>query len=654
MSFLDTLLGRPLAAREESQQKIGVLTGLPTVGLDALGSAAYGPEAALTILMPLGALGLAAIGPITLVLLILLAILYFSYSQTIAAYPNGGGSYTVAKENLGLPFGLFSAASLMLDYTLNVAVGISTGVGALISAVPSLHHDTLPLCLGVLALITVVNLRGARESGTLFAVPTYVFVACLGAVIAFGILRTIQGHGHPHPAVAPPSLPPAVEASGLWLLLRAFASGCTAMTGVEAVSNGVTAFKQPRVKTAHTTLTAMVLILGALLAGIAFLCRAYGVGAMDQTRPDYQSVLSQLTFAVAGRGAFYYVTLGSVLVVLSLSANTSYTGFPRLCRLVAQDGYLPGTFAEYGRRLVYSVGIVFLTGLAGLLLVVFGGITDRLIPLFAVGAFGAFTSSQAGMVMHWRRILREPGKEGGRRASRRDRARARTALLVNALGAAVTTVALVVIVIAKFKAGAWITLLIIPALMAVFLGIKRHYLCVERQTHPAGALKLERLHPPVVIVPIVDWNKPARRALRFGISLSGDVIAVHILAIKDRPEDAPEDALRQEADEKSRDLRRQWAADVEEPARRAGIPPPKLEILPSPYRKLIEPLIEYVETVKDSHPDRQIAVIIPELVVRKWWELPLHGHTATGLKAALLFLGDPRVVAVNVPSYLDE
>ncbi len=641
MALLDTLLGRPLASEDDGEARIGVLTGIPTLGLDGLGSAAYGPEAALTILLPLGALGLAFIGPITLVILALLAILYFSYRQTIAAYPTGGGSYTVAKENLGERFGLLAAAALMLDYTLNVAVGISTGVGALISAVPRLHADILPLCLGLLALITVVNLRGARESGVLFALPTYVFVLSLGLIVALGVWQTLHGGGHPRPVVAPPPLPLAAGGVSLWLLLRAFASGCTAMTGVEAVSNGVTAFKEPTVPTAQKTLTAIVAILGVLLAGIAFLARSYRVGAMDQTRPGYQSVLSLLTAAVAGRGVLYYVTLASVLLVLALSANTSYAGFPRLCRLVARDGFLPHSFAQYGRRLVYSVGIVFLTALSGLLLVAFGGITDRLIPLFAVGAFGAFTLSQAGMVVHWRRLLREPGK---------GRAGARTALTINAVGAATTAVALGIIIVAKFAEGAWITLLIVPSLLLLFGAIKRHYARVTHQVYCPHPLRLGRVEPPVVVVPVEGWNRLTERALRFALGLSPDVSAVHVLSYGDAQRAGEE----RTPDEEAEALQREWAEQVERPAREAGLTPPPLAVLPSRYRKLYEPLLDFIDVLKDLHPHRQVAVVIPELVERRWWELALHGHAATGLKAALLFRGDPRVVVINVPWYLDE
>ena len=406
MPFVDKILGRPLANQEEDEQKVGVFAGIPMLGLDALSSAAYGPEAALTILLPLGAMGLGYLAPITAVILVLLAILFFSYRQTIAAYPSGGGSYTVAKENLGTWPGLLAAAALLLDYILNVAVGISAGIGALVSAVPGLHNYTLALCLVTLLLVAFINLRGVRESGAAFALPTYLFVGTLLTVLVVGVAKTFLAHGSPHAVTPPPALHPSVGAVSLWLLLRSFASGCTAMTGVEAVSNGVPAFKTPGVVNAQRTLAAIVVLLGILLAGIAFLAHVYHIGATDPDKPEYQSMISQLVSAVMGHGLFYYVTIGSVLAVLSLSANTSFADFPRLCRLIAQDDFLPHAFANRGRRLVYTWGIAILTTFAALLLIAFGGITDRLIPLFAVGAFLAFTLSQAGMVVHW--------KQGGR------------------------------------------------------------------------------------------------------------------------------------------------------------------------------------------------------------------------------------------------
>ncbi|HMB03820.1 MAG TPA: APC family permease, partial [Isosphaeraceae bacterium] len=456
MFLVRLLLGRRLATSEQAEQKLGVLAGVPALGLDGLASSAYGPEALLVVLIPLGAAGLRYVGPITLVILVLLTLLYFSYRQTIAAYPGGGGSYTVAKENLGTNAGLWAAAALMIDYVLNVAVAISAGIAALVSAFPDLHNYTLPLCLATLVLIALVNLRGTVESGWAFALPTYLFIGSFLVVLAVGIGKAVLGGGHPRPTIPPPALPSATAAVSLWLLMHAFASGCTAMTGVEAVSNGIGAFREPAVANARRTLTAIVGTLGLLLGGIAYLCHAYGIGAMDQSRPGYQSVLSQLVAAVFGRGIFYYVSIGSLLAVLCLSANTSFVDFPRLCRLIALDGFLPRAFTTVGRRLVYSVGIAFLTVTAGLLLAVFGGITEHLIPLFAIGAFLAFTLSQAGMVMHWRKQLRD-SKEGATHS--------RVKLAVNGLGAAATASALGVILVAKFRDGAWITVLALPALL---------------------------------------------------------------------------------------------------------------------------------------------------------------------------------------------
>ena len=416
MSILTLLLGRRLSNAENSGEKITEVEGVPAMGLDALSSAAYGPEAALTILLPLGVAGLTQIVPITVAVLVLLFILFFSYWQTIEAYPSNGGSYTVASDNLGAPAGLLAGTALMVDYTLNVAVGISAGIAALTSAVPSLHPWTLPLCLAVLAVITLLNLRGTQEAGLAFAIPTYLFVVVWIGLLLFGLAKAMAGH--PTPVTKPPPIPAATQAVGLWLILRAFASGCTAMTGVEAVSNAVGAFKAPSVKHAHRTLAGIVILLALLLLAIAMLAQAYAIGAMDQGKPGYQSVLSQLAAALAGRGVVYDVAIGSVLAVLCLSANTSFVGFPRLCRLMARDRYLPHGFAMPGRRLVYSLGILFLAVAAGILLVAFGGITDRLIPLFAVGAFLSFTLSQAGMAMHWTKALRTAQGVCAKRARR--------------------------------------------------------------------------------------------------------------------------------------------------------------------------------------------------------------------------------------------
>ena len=621
MSFVDKLLGKALRSSQAEEEKIGVWAGIPILGLDGLSSSAYGPEAALTLLVPLGAAGLAFIGPITLVILGLLLLLYLSYRQTIGAYPQGGGSYTVAKENLGTRAGLLAAAALMIDYILNVAVGISAGVAALVSAVPSLHRHTLLLCLAILAVISVVNLRGMREPGLAFGLPTYLFIASLGLVLIVGVVEALLHGGHPRPLAPPPPLGPPIQAASLWLLMRSFASGCTAMTGVEAVSNGVKYFKQPTVPNARRTLTAIVAILGLLLGGIAYLARAYHLGAMDQEKPGYQSVLSQLVAAVAGRGVIYYVTLASILAVLALSANTSFADFPRLCRIISEDGFLPRSFSTVGRRLVYSNGILVLAVLSGVLLILFGGITDRLIPLFAVGAFSAFTLSQAGMVMHWRRA-------GGPHS--------KVAMAVNGLGAVATGVALAVILVAKFAEGAWMTVVLVPVILALFAGVKRHYRRVLRQIACLRPLDFAGLEPPIVVVPIETWNMLSAKALRFGLRISNDVRAVHV---------GVSEAKRQA-------LQEQWDLDVEQPARRDGRQAPRLIVLPSPYRRFFLPLIDFIRQLEKDNPASEIAVIIPELVERHWYEAFLHNHRAEVLKARLLLEDLEHVALVNIPWYL--
>jgi amino acid transporter len=351
MNILDLVVGKPIRTSDERAEQIGPVQGIPIFGLDALSSAAYGPEAALSLLIPLGLLGVRYIVPISAAIITLLVIVYFSYRQTIAAYPSGGGSYTVARFNLGAPASLLAAAALLADYILTAAVGISAGVGALISAVPSLLPHTVSLCVGILIVITILNLRGVREAGTAFAVPTYLFVGTLLITIVAGILRVFLSGGHPTPAVPLPPSPPMTAAVSYWLLLKVFASGCTALTGVEAVSNGVKAFREPTVKNAQRTLTVIIFLLAVLLAGISYLVKVYGIAATDPGQPGYQSVLSILTAAVFGKGLFYYLTIGSILVVLSLSANTAFADFPRLCRAIAQNNYLPHIFGYRGRGL---------------------------------------------------------------------------------------------------------------------------------------------------------------------------------------------------------------------------------------------------------------------------------------------------------------
>jgi len=623
MRVLNWLFGQHLATADEGQHRVGVWAGIPMLGLDALASAAYGPEAALTVLIVAGSGGIAAIKPITFLIVALLALVYLSYRQTIAAYPGGGGSYTVASENLGIVPGLFAAAALMVDYVLVVAVGISAGIGALVSAIPALQPYTLSLCLFTLAVIATVNLRGVRESGLAFAVPTYLFVISLLVVVAIGVIKTLISGGHPTPVVAPAHMKPGMEVAGWWILAKAFASGCTAMTGVEAVSNGVAAFREPCVRHARQTLTAIVVILAVLLIGIAILCNSYGISATKPGETGYDSVLSQLITAIVGRGAIYYVTIGAVLAVLCLSANTGFADFPRLCRAIAQDGFLPRGFAHRGRRLVYSQGIIVLSVLSAILLIAFGGVTDNLIPIFAVGAFLAFTFSQCGMVIHWLRV--GGGRSWGPAA-------------INAIGALGTAVALVVVLVAKFIDGAWVTVVLIGGLVATFLAVRKHYAWLARELRSDEPLNYTDLHQPIVVLLVRGWSRVTRKALRLGIQLSSEVYALHIAFDEFR----------------LRDLEDEWTKFVADPCISAGVPNPKLVVIPSPFRRLYAPLIEFVSDLQKSHPGRQILIIVPELVERRWYNYFLHNQTAAVIKGYLYFSRLERVSVVNVPWYLKE
>ena len=622
MNILELLLGRPLATEDEKAERIGPEKGIPIFGLDALSSAAYGPEAALTLLIPLGMAGVAQIVPITVSILILLTIVYFSYRQTITAYPQGGGSYTVASENLGVWPGLLAAAALMIDYVLTAAVGISAGVGALISAAPGLQKFTMPLCIGILIILTIVNLRGSSEAGAIFIVPTYLFIGCLLGAIAWGIFKAILAGGHPTPIVDPPKLKGATQAISAWLILRAFSSGCTAMTGVEAVSNGVMAFKDPTDKYARRTLTIIISILMTMLAGIAYLVRVYHIGATEPGGQGYESVLSQLIGAIAGKGGFYWLSLGSIFVVLALSANTAFADFPRLARAIANNGYLPHALTLRGRRLVFVQGVFALALLAGVLLIVFGGVTDRLIPLYAVGAFLAFTMSQAGMVVHWK-------KAGGKRSGRN--------IFLNGLGAVATGITVAVVLVAKFTEGAWITVLLIPAMIFMMYRVKRHYDRVQKETGLDRPANVKAIYPPLVIVPIDRWNRVSERALRFAWSLSPDIRVLHI-----------------QCGEENEDLQERWPTIAEGPAREAGLPVPRLDTVKSPFRFVVAPIFDFVMQLENEIPDRQFAVLIPELVESRWYFYLLHNNRPQALKAMLLLRGNQRVTVISIPWYLNE
>src|SRR5271167_1040068 len=622
MPIQDRIFGKPLATSEERAEQIGVGAGIPIFGLDALTSAAYGPEAALALLIPLGITGTQYLIPIITAILILLTIVFFSYRQTIAAYPSGGGSYTVASENLGEKAGLLAAAALMIDYILTAAVGISAGVTAMTSALPKFQPHTLVLCLLILAILAIVNLRGVKDTGTAFIFPTFLFIGTLLATIAVGVYKTFAAGGHPLPVDPMPTpLPQTVQFLGLWMLMKAFSSGCAAMTGVEAVSNGVMAFREPRARNAQYALTVIIGILIVLLYGTSWLTKHYQVMAMDPDQAGYQSLLSLLVTAVFGRGWFYFLTMGSVLLALALSANTAFADFPRLTRAIALHDYLPHVFVLRGRRLLFSHGIYALTGLTAVILILFGGVTDRLIPLYAIGAFLAFTLSQAGMVVHWLKMEKHPGLLWH--------------AFVNGVGAVATGLTTIVVLVAKFRAGAWVTALLVPALIGIMWVVKRHYSRVKREMADMTPLNLVNLREPIVVIPMARWDRITEKAMRFGLLLSKEIKVVHVHS----------------ADEEG-SLDEIWDEYVMAPITKEGLQVPELVTIPSTYRFVITPLMDYILELEEKNPGRKVAVLLPELVVRHWWENALHNQRVQLLKLLLLLKGNQRIVVVNIPWYL--
>ena len=633
MSFFDVLFGKPLATSDEHHEHIGVAAGIPIFGLDGLTSAAYGPEAAMTLLIPLGLYGVTHfLLPVFSAILMLLVIIYLSYRQTIVAYPNGGGSYTVASENLGAGAGLLAAAALMIDYILTAAVGVSAGVTALVSAAegsrfgPLLHNYQLTICLVILVMIAIVNMRGVRESGFAFMLPTFIFVGTLLTTIGVGAYRVFTEGAHlvslePLPQAVTSVLPSSLTKLMLvWLIMKTFASGCAAMTGVEAVSNGTTAFKEPRATNANRTLTIIIFILIVLLFGLSWIAKQYGVTAMDPDAHNYQSVLSIEVAAVFGRHFFYYLTMGGVLAALSFSANTAFADFPRMARAIAGQDYLPHVFLLRGRRLLFSHGIYALTGFTALILILFKGVTDKLIPLYAIGAFLAFTLSQAGMVKHW--------------MDRKDEPHRNVKMFFNGLGAIATGITLCVVLVAKFVAGAWVTALLVPFLIGVMMMVKRHYTRVKRETEDPTPLRLTGLEQPIVVIPMARWDKITEKAMRFGMTMSHEVKIVHVDS-----DDA--DALGLV-----------WEEFVLAPVREHNMPIPELVTVKSDFRTIISPLMDYVLKLEEDNPGRKVAVLLPELVVRHWWENLLHNQRVQLLKLLLLLKGNQRIVVVNIPWYL--
>jgi amino acid transporter len=606
------LLGRPLATAEAHEQRLRKLVALPIFSADAIASSAFATEEILHVLVP--AIGMAAIGylvPISLVVVALLAIVVASYRQTIFSYPHGGGSYIVSRENLGVGVSLVAGASLLVDYVLTVAVSIAAGTAAIVSAVAPLRDHRVGVAVSLVALLALANLRGVRESGRLFAPPTYVYIAMLGALIVYGLYRTEFGGLGPLP-VDEESLQSftgdqALAAGATWFLLaRAFSSGAVALSGVEAISNGIPAFRPPESRNAATTLTWTGSILATLFFGVALL-----TSQLQPTLSESQTILSIMGRAVFGDGPVYWLLQAATASILVLSANTAFADFPRLSSIIASDGFLPRQLHARGDRLVFSNGIVALALAAAGLLVLYDGITTQLIPLFAVGLFASFTLSQAGMVVHhWR--LREPAWRRG--------------LAINVVGAATTATVLVVVVVSKFTEGAWIPVVVIPLIVATFVAIHRHYSLLERSIAlpPAdGAVELR--HTVVVLVGRLHRGVPV--AVAYARSLHPE----HLVAVTVTTDDVDADKVRAE-----------WATH------RFGVP---LDIVESPYRDLTDPVMDYLDELDARWDDDTITVIIPEVVVHRWYHLLLHNQSALALKARLLYRDN--TVVTSVPWHYD-
>lgn len=608
------LIGAPIATAQAEQERLTKFKALAVLSSDAISSVAYATEAILFSLVAAGSVHLGLTLPISFAIVGLLAIVAISYRQTIPAYPNGGGSYIVAKDNLGTLPGLVAAASLMIDYVLTVAVSVSAGVLALATLFPQLASYVVPIDVALVIFITIVNLRGVRESGSIFAIPTYIFISSALLLIIIGSIKSffIQHN----PAIGAFSYAPATESLTLFLILRSFAAGCAAMTGIEAISNGVPAFKKPEARNARITLTWMAVILGTLFIGITLLATSFGTEANAASNP---TVIGQIAFKVfTGPLYFMYPVFQiATLLILTLAANTSYSDFPRLASLLARDKFLPSQFAFRGDRLAFSTGIVSLALLAILLLVVFNGITTQLINLYAVGVFMSFTLSQGGMVLHWWRLRNE--HKGWLRS-----------LLLNGLGAFTTLLVSLVIASTKFLEGAWIVVVLIPLLVLMFMAISRHYTRVERERVSDIPIHPQDIRHRV-IVPIAGLDRAAIQSLAYARSIAKHVIAVHV-------------AIDEADADKVREAWERWQKQLAEEEET------QLIIIESPYRSLSRPLLAYIDTIHELFPADTVTVILPEFIVAHWWEQILHNQTAFRLKASLLFR--PGIVVTSVPQHL--
>ena len=609
------LFGRPLPSERLEHERLNKKTALAVLSSDAISSVAYATDQILIVLAVLGtAAAVHYTLPISAVIVGLLVLVGLSYRQTIFAYPNGGGSYTVARENLGVGPGLVAAAALLTDYIMTVAVSIAGGIAAITSAYHSLIPHTVLLCVLSIALLAIVNLRGVRESGVAFSVPTYVFILMMVALILYGGYRALTGTGPVDIGGAVKVDAVSAQQHGLlsapaglalaYLLIRGFAEGCAAMTGTEAISNGVMAFKQPAQKNAAITLGMMVTILAVFFLGTSLLARHY---AVMPTVTD--TVLSQLAHHIFGRGALYYVFQYSTFAILVLAANTAFADFPRLSGILANDAYMPRQLAARGDRLAFSNGIIALGLIAGLIVWIFHGQTNALIPLYAVGVFVCFTLSQAGMVRHWLRT-RSPGW--------------RWKATLNGIGAIATGIVSIIQVVTKFIEGAWIVVLIIPLIILLLRKIHRHYTQFAAEVEFRGQSPIAPMHHTVV-VPVNGITKATAGALVYATAISDEVVAVYV-------------EVDQRATPKMKSDWEEW--DI-------GVP---LVVIPSPYRSVLRPLVDYVDTLRLVMPGELVTVVVPEIVPKRWWEHLLHNKTAFYIRTAFLF--KPNVVVTTVPFLL--
>jgi amino acid transporter len=607
------LIGRPISSEREEHERLTKLKALAVFSSDNISSSAYATEEMMRVLVVAGVGAFSLIMPLTLVIVVVLAIVATSYRQTIRAYPNGASAYLVASDNLGAPAALVAASALLIDYTLTVAVSVSAGVAAITSIVPGLYPERVTIAIGIVVVLTLGNLRGVRESGTIFMAPTYLYLVVVLGMLAFGIVGLATGF-------VPEYTPPAdwleaesagtAGALGLLLILRAFSSGAVALTGTEAISDGVPAFKPPEWRNARTTLTSAAILFGTLFVGISFLVSSLGI---IPDPDEKQTVLSILTRHLTGDGWYLILVQVATALLLTLAANTSFADFPRLSSFLARDGFMPRQFAFRGDRLAFTTGIVALAGVAVLLLYVFEASVTALIPLYTLGVFVAFTLSQSGMVRRWWH-RRETGWRRG--------------IVINGIGAATTAVIVLIVAVSKFTGGAWMVMVMVPLVVALMWAIHVHYRNLEAAVAPLATARISvPARPPLVIVPVARLDQPSLDAIAFARSIAPDALAVHIT---NDPDSAAE-------------LRQRWSELG------GGA---ELVIVESPYRALIKPLVRYLDALQQQDPDRRLLVVLSEVVPRHWWDNFLHNQTALRLKLRLFFR--PNTIVADVPYHARE